>query len=107
LNARTIEIDMKNFAFVPATITLQRGVPYRLRFVNTAGGGHNFVAKAFFEQATIDPASRSTINKGEVDLGGGESGDVRLVVNRIGTYDVHCSHFMHSIFGMKGKIVVR
>ena len=31
----------------------------------------------------------------------------RLVVNRIGTYDVHCSHFMHSIFGMKGKIVVR
>jgi len=32
---------------------------------------------------------------------------VRLVVNRIGTYDVHCSHFMHSIFGMKGKIVVR
>lgn len=31
LNARTIEIDMKNFAFVPATITLQRGVPYRLR----------------------------------------------------------------------------
>ena len=107
LNARTIEIDMKNFAFVPATITLQRGVPYRLRFVNTAGGGHSFVAKAFFEQATIDPASRSTINKGEVDLGGGESGDVRLVVNRIGTYDVHCSHFMHSIFGMKGKIVVR
>ena len=75
LNARTIEIDMKNFAFVPATITLQRGVPYRLRFVNTAGGGHNFVAKAFFEQATIDPASRSTINKGEVDLGGGESGE--------------------------------
>src|SRR3546814_5532164 len=56
LNARTIEIDMKNFAFVPATITLQRGAPYRLRFVNTAGGGHNFVAKAFFEQAKIGRA---------------------------------------------------
>lgn len=59
LNARTIEIDMKNFAFVPATITLQRGVPYRLRFVNTAGGGHNFVAKAFSSKPVLPlPAGR-------------------------------------------------
>ena len=60
---------------------------------------------------SVEPLSKAHVTFDErdfkVDLGGGESGDVRLVVNRIGTYDVHCSHFMHSIFGMKGKIVVR
>lgn len=105
-NARTVEIDMTNFAYTPKAITLRRGVPYRLHFVNKAGGGHDFVAKEFFAQAAVDPASRSTVRKGEVELGGGESADVRLVATRAGTYDVHCSHFMHSTFGMKGKIVV-
>jgi plastocyanin len=105
--ARTIEINLKSFAYIPATMTLQRGVPYRLHFVNQAGGGHNFVARDFFAEATIDPANRVALDQGQVELGGGDSATVRLISNRAGTYDVHCSHFLHSSFGMKGKIVVQ
>lgn len=106
-NAQRVEIDMKSFAYTPATITLQRGVSYRLHFANKAGGGHDFTAKDFFAEATVDPASRAALDKGKLDLGGGESADVRLIANRAGTYDVHCSHFMHSTFGMTGKIIVQ
>lgn len=106
-DAKTIGVDLSNFAFTPATLTLQRGTPYRLHLVNKAGGGHDFVAKDFFAEATLDPASQSAVHNGEVELHGGESADVHLIPTRAGTYDVHCSHFMHSTFGMKGKIVVR
>ncbi|AKH18847.1 cupredoxin domain-containing protein [Sphingomonas sanxanigenens] len=106
-NARTVEIEMSSFAYTPDTISLRRGIPYRLYFVNNAGGGHNFVAKDFFASATIDPADQTALSKGKVELEGGKSADVRLVANRPGTYKVHCSHFMHSTFGMTGKIVVQ
>ncbi len=29
-----------------------------------------------------------------------------MLTPRAGTYKVHCSHFMHSSLGMKGKILV-
>lgn len=104
--AQVIEVDLTSFAYTPATVTLQHGTPYRLHLVNKAHGSHDFVAQTFFAQATLDPASQPVVRKGEIELGGGDSADVRLVAPRPGTYDVHCSHFMHSTFGMKGKIVV-
>ncbi|TPG13214.1 copper-binding protein [Sphingomonas oligophenolica] len=104
--AKVLEVDLSSFAYTPATITLQHGTPYRLHLVNTSGGGHDFVAKEFFAQATLDPANRSIVDKGKVAVDGGESVEVDLVATRAGTYDVHCSHFMHSTFGMKGRIIV-
>lgn len=106
-NAEVIEVDLSNFAYAPATVTLRYGAPYRLRLINKAGGGHDFVAKESFAQARLDPTSRSTVAGGEIALAGGEIADVRLIATRVGTYEVHCSHFLHSAFGMKGKIVVR
>jgi plastocyanin len=82
------------------------GHPYVIHFTNTSSGGHDFVAKDFFAAATIAPEDRSKVAKGGVSLGGGESTDVHLVPNRPGTYKSHCSHFMHSGFGMKGQVVV-
>jgi|SRR5579863_7938143 len=105
--AKVVEVDLSSFAITPNTITLERGTPYRLHLVNKASGGHDFVAREFFAQATLDPASRSTVQKGEVDLGGGETADLRLVATQPGTYRVHCSHFMHAALGMKGRIIVR
>ena len=102
-----VEIDLSNFRFTPATITLRHGQAYVLHFVNTAKGGHDFAAKAFFDAATVAPEDRAAVAKGEIELRGGQSADVRLTAPAAGTYEAHCSHFMHSTFGMTGKIVVQ
>jgi len=104
--AETVTITLSSFAYAPETIRLQRGRPYRLRFVNAADGGHNFVAREFFEAATIAPEDRSRVDEGMVELGGGRSADVRVMIARPGDYNVHCSHFLHTTFGMSGAIVV-
>jgi|CZQE01.1.fsa_nt_gi uncharacterized cupredoxin-like copper-binding protein len=102
-----IEIDLSNFKFTPSTITLRHGQPYVLHFVNTAKGGHDFSAKAFFDAASMEARDRAVVAGGEIELRGGQTADVRLTAPAPGTYDVHCSHFMHSTFGMTGKIVVK
>ena len=106
-HAQSISVAMANFKFNPSTLTLQRGTPYLVHFTNTASGGHDFVAKEFFASATIAPEDRGKLKNGEVELSGGESADVHLVANSPGTYKSHCSHFMHSSFGMKGQIIVQ
>ena len=105
-DAQALEIDLSNFKFTPSTISLQHGQNYRLHFVNRADGGHDFVAKAFFADARIAPADAGKVRDGEFELKGGASADVTLMPQTAGTYETHCSHFMHSAFGMTGKIVV-
>jgi len=104
---QTLTVEMSNFKFNPSTLTLVRGRPYVLHFVNSASGGHDFVAKEFFASAAIAPEDRGKVDKGEVELSGGETADVHLVANAPGTYKSHCSHFMHSSFGMSGQIIVQ
>ena len=101
-----VDIDLSSFKFTPSTITLHHGQPYVLHFVNKASGGHDFAAKAFFKAAIIAPGDRATVAKGQIELDGGETADVHLSAPAPGTYEAHCSHFMHSTFGMTGSIVV-
>jgi uncharacterized cupredoxin-like copper-binding protein len=105
--AQTIAVELSSFKYTPETLTLRRGMPYRIHLTNSASGGHDFVAKAFFAESSIAAEDQAKIRKGGVELGGGESVDVRLVPNQAGSYKVHCSHFMHSGFGMKGSIIVQ
>ncbi|MES1974895.1 MAG: cupredoxin domain-containing protein [Pseudomonadota bacterium] len=102
----SVEIDLSNFRFTPATITLHHGQPYVLHFVNKAGGGHDFVSKGFFAAATVEPRDRAALSKGGVSLDGGQSIDIHLTAPAPGRYEAHCSHFLHSSFGMTGAIVV-
>lgn len=102
-----IEIELSNFKFTPATITLHHGQPYVLHFVNKAKGGHDFEARTFFDAASVAPEDRAVIAKGKIALNGGQAIDVHLTAPGAGTYAVRCTHFMHSTFGMTGKIVVR
>jgi len=104
--AQAITVELSSFKFTPATLTLTHGRPYVVHFVNSASGGHDFVAKEFFAAATIAPEDRAKVANGEIELTGGESVDVHLIPNGAGTFKSHCSHFMHSSFGMTGKIVV-
>lgn len=105
--AHEVEIRLSNFAFTPDRIELKSGEAYRLHIVNTASGGHNFDAPQFFAAAQIAPSDQSKIAKGTIELKAGESADIRLVAPAAGSYKLHCSHFMHSTFGMTGEIVVR
>ena len=106
-HAKRVEIDLVNFKFTPATITLQHGQPYVLHFVNMASGSHNFAAKQFFSAATIAAEDSTAVKGGMIELHGNDSADVRLVAPAVGTYEAHCSHFMHSTFGMTGSVVVQ
>lgn len=100
--AERVEIVLANFSFTPSQIHLHKGQPYLLHFVNQGSGGHNFAAKGFFDAAHINGGAPA---KGVIELGKGESRDVTLVP-AAGRYEVKCTHFLHSGFGMKGEIVV-
>lgn len=102
----TIAVTLTNFRYTPQTITLQHGRPYVLRFTNGAKGGHDFVAKQFFAAAVIAPEDRAKLAKGGIEVPRGETIELRLTAPPAGRYDVHCSHFLHSTFGMKGEIIV-
>jgi plastocyanin len=104
---QAVTVEMSNFKFAPATLTLAHGHAYVIHFVNSASGGHDFVAKEFFAASTIAPEDRAKVKNGEVELSGGESADIHLVANTPGTYKSHCSHFMHSTFGMTGELIVQ
>lgn len=104
---RRVEIDLSSFKYEPATIALDHGFSYVMHFVNTSGKGHDFVAKSFFAAATVASEDRARTTDGGVELEGNQSVDIHLTAPQPGTYDVHCSHFMHSAFGMKATIIVR
>lgn len=105
-NAQTVIVQLSNFKFTPSAITLQHGTPYRLHLVNAASGAHDFSAKQFFAASEIASEDSAKVSNGSVDLDGGEAVDIRLVPMQPGSYRLHCSHFMHTTFGMKGTITV-
>lgn len=104
-SAKRVDVELSNFKITPATITLDHGRTYVFHFANTSKGGHDFVAKRFF--AAAHPADDALARDGKVELRGGESTDVEFTAPAAGTYEFHCSHLMHSTFGMKGTITVR
>jgi uncharacterized cupredoxin-like copper-binding protein len=107
-NAQTaITVSMTNYAFTPSTLNLKAGETYRIHFSNDASKSHDFTAREFFQSSTIATADKNKLEDGEeVELEGGQSADITLTPNRPGTYAVTCSHFMHTMLGMKGQIVV-
>jgi uncharacterized cupredoxin-like copper-binding protein len=104
--AKRIDIAMANFNFTPSRIVLHHGDAYILHFTNAAKGGHNFMAKSFFSAAKVAPGDAARTIKGVVELDGGQSTDIRLIAPAAAIYEVHCSHFLHQSFGMKGEIAV-
>ena len=97
----SVTIDLRNFGFTPQPIHLRAGQPVTLTFVNQSGGGHDFTAGAFFAAATIIAGAAPG---GEIELRGHETKSITLVP-RAGVYPAHCSHFMHSMFGMTDQII--
>ncbi len=100
-----IDVQLSNFKFAPATITLTHGQPYVLHL--SSSGGHSFAAREFFAAATMPAADRAKVKDGKTDLEGGDSVDIHFIAPKPGTYPIKCTHFLHASFGMTGKIVVK
>ena len=106
--ARPLTLNLSSFKFDPSQIMLEHGAPYRLHLVNSSSRGHDFAAKQFFAAARIRPEDAAKVKDGRIEVGGGESVDVQLIApSAPGTYKVRCTHFMHSAFGMTGRVVVQ
>ncbi len=106
-DAPTIDVALSSFEFTPETMRLVHGRPYVLHLVNRSGGGHDFTARAFFDAAMVAPGDQAKIDHGSVELDGHEEARIHLTAPAVpGRYKVHCAHFLHSMFGMTGTILV-
>lgn len=106
-SARTLDVSLSSFSYDPSTITMDHGARYVLHLSNTSSGGHDFAAKDFFAKAEVAPEDAGKVADGSIEVDGEASVDVHLIAPPAGTYKVRCTHFMHTMFGMTGKIVVR
>ncbi|HEY2070322.1 MAG TPA: cupredoxin domain-containing protein [Rhizomicrobium sp.] len=102
-----IDISLTNFAFTPDALNLKAHTAYRLHLVNGASSSHNFAAADFFSAAQVAPADASKVKDGAIEVPKGQTVDVTVTPDRAGTYDLTCTHFMHTTFGMRGQIVVQ
>ena len=98
-------VELSNFDFTPHELPLRAGQPVALVLVNGASGGHDFSAPEFFAAARIEPADAALVSEGEIDVPAKSMRTVHLVP-AAGTYRLTCTHTMHALFGMKGRIVV-
>lgn len=99
-------VTMSNFAFDPDKLVFERGVPYKLHFVNSSANRHNFRSPQFFQAVTVDPDDAAVVEDGSVEVDGGKSVDVRILPNSAGKYAIDCSHFLHAMFGMTASVVI-
>jgi len=95
-------IALWSYGYSPRPIHLKAGRPVRLVFVNRSGNGHDFTARAFFARSRI---LSGDVRGGKVELRARQSKTVTLVP-AAGTYEVHCTHFLHTQRGMTDTIVV-
>jgi plastocyanin len=105
--AQTINVSMSDFSFAPGNLQLRVSQPYRLHLTNGSSHGHNFDAPVLFASAAIAPDDQSKVVDGSIEVSGGQAIDVKFVPNAPGAYKFHCSHFLHSAFGMTGEAVVQ
>jgi uncharacterized cupredoxin-like copper-binding protein len=106
-SGQIVQVVMADFSFAPNTLQFHANQPYDLRLTNSSGHGHSFTAPEFFAAVGIAPKDQSKVVRGEVEVDGGETVDVRFVPSRTGTYKFHCSHFLHASFGMTGHAVIQ
>ena len=100
----TIAVHLSNFAFMPNQLRLRASVPVRLHIVNDSTGGHNFSAPLLFSASAFPEGAPPT--DGKVEVGPKSSVDIVFVPRVPGSYKAECTHFLHSLFGMTGEIIV-
>lgn len=100
--AAVVAVQLSNFKFAPNTIVLDHGRSYLLRIANVSDGGHDFAAPTFFAASAIAASDRGLIQKGSVEVPGGQLREIHLTAPAAGRYKLRCTHTMHKMFGMSG-----
>ena len=98
-------VELSSFDFTPHELHLRAGQPTTLVLTNVASGGHDFAAPEFFAAAQVQASDAGLVVEGEIDVPAMSTRTVHLVP-AAGTYKLTCTHMMHAMFGMRGKIVV-
>jgi uncharacterized cupredoxin-like copper-binding protein len=106
--AERIDVVLSDFDFTPSRIRLRPERPYRLHLENRGSGGHNLTAPDFFRSSVLreGPVANEVRASGSVEVARGEAKAIDLVPLRTGDFPMRCSHFLHSFFGMTGRIAV-
>jgi uncharacterized cupredoxin-like copper-binding protein len=110
--AQTVGIGMDEYDFVPASINLDAGKPYRLHIKNDGGKSHTFSSEPFFKSIAV---RRLKTQDGTVEapfiqelvVAQGQVADMDFVALKPGDYPLVCNEPLHEIFGMTGTIHVR
>lgn len=97
-----IVVQVYSFGFGPQPIHLAAGRPVTLTFANQSGSAHDFTAPGFFQHARILSGAAPG---DKIMLAGHQSRTITLVP-AAGTWQAHCSHFLHTQMGMTDTIVV-
>lgn len=95
-------VQVWSFGLGPKPLHLASGKQVTLTFVNQSGSGHDFTARDFFGSSTIIAGAAPG---GRIALAGHETKRITLVP-RAGSYEAHCSHFLHASMGMTDQIIV-
>jgi plastocyanin len=98
-----VVVQVWSFGFAPNPIRLAAGRPVTMTFVNESGSSHDFSAPGYFQHARITAGAAP---EDEIELRGHETKHITLIPTR-GTYQAHCSHFLHKQLGMSDAIIVQ
>jgi uncharacterized cupredoxin-like copper-binding protein len=132
---QVVELQMKEFSFLPATVTLKAGVATELRLVNRGVVEHEFMvydpkglhaagmqpdrmhreleARSYFRGVAVQVSGRAKMveRMGKdvvmVTLAPGQQVVLRFTPRRKGTFEIGCHTPGHYEAGMKGRWVVR
>jgi uncharacterized cupredoxin-like copper-binding protein len=109
--AKTVTIEMSEFAFTPKDITLEAGQPYILEVVNKGTVKHEFTAGAFFRTVATRKAETAESEVKvpfftEIEVFAGKKAELFLIPLIPGTYELVCEIEGHFEAGMFGTITV-
>jgi plastocyanin len=102
-----ITVTLTDYAFTPGALDMKEGIAYQMHFINNGSKDHSFSAPGFFAASQVAPEDMAKVKNGIVELGSGQSADVTVTPGPAGTYAFICTHFMHEMMGMHGKITVQ
>jgi plastocyanin len=94
-NGRTVTMKASNFKFEPNNILTYRGDTIKFKVENVSSSEHNFTI--------TDPAGDVLQS---VDIPAGKTVNIAVSFSETGIYHFHCDEFLHSFFGMKGRVEV-
>lgn len=111
--ATEITVDMNEFLFAPAEITVPAGVPIVLTLTNSGAQEHDFVIETIpVEDVSMEGNTAGAHDHGTADYDlhiatavGGTS-TLSFIATEPGTYKIFCSIQGHEVAGMVGELIV-